>query len=114
MTAPDAPAPGSGPVPAPAEVPHRRTLATLGIVEATSFLVLLALLVWRRGFDGPDLAAVTGPIHGLAFLAYAGLVLWVREDAGWRLGQTLVLLAAAVVPLGGFFVARRLEEPVAA
>lgn len=104
-------APGT-PTAAP-DVPQRRTLAIVSIVEATSYLVLIVFAVWRRGFDGPDLAAITGPIHGAAFLAYVVLVLVVRAEAGWRLGHTLVLLAASVVPLGGFLVARRLEEPVA-
>ena len=49
-----------------------------------------------------------GPLHGALFLAYFVLVVFVREDRGWGAARTLGVLAAAVVPLGGWLVERRL------
>ena len=105
MTAPTAPA-----MPSAAPEPRLRLVAVVGAVEAVSYLVLLAGSVWHHGFDGPETAPLLGPIHGFLFLAYVAVVLAVRVEANWSLGRTVLLLAAGILPLGGFVVARRLES----
>lgn len=92
------------------DAPTFRGLIAASVAEATTYLVLLATAVARRAFDGPDLSGLVGPVHGVAFLVYCGAVILVREHAGWRAGRTTLILLAAVVPLGGFAVARRLER----
>lgn len=82
----------------------------VAFVEAVTFLLLLSASVWHRGFDGPDLVAVMGPVHGLAFLAYLGLALAIRESQKWGFWSTVLVIVAAAVPLGGFFVADRLVD----
>ena len=42
----------------------------VALVEATSFLILLVATAIKYGADGPDLAPILGPIHGVLFLAY--------------------------------------------
>ena len=83
-------------------------------VEAVTYLVLLAASIIRRGFDGPDLVSVMGPIHGIVFLVYLILVLRIREGQGWALGKTLLVILAAAVPFGGFWAGRHLDEHTAA
>jgi integral membrane protein len=85
-----------------------RRLRYLAIAEATTYLVLLATLVWRRRFGGPDLSDATGPVHGLVFVAYVAAVLIERADRGWRASKTFLALGAAVIPLGGYVAAHRL------
>lgn len=80
----------------------------IAAVEATSYLTLLVTLGWRLFAGGPDLSSLVGPSHGLAFLAYFVCVAQVREVLGWSPRQTMAVLAAAVVPLGGYVVAERL------
>ena len=82
----------------------------VAVVEAVTFLLLLGASVWHRAFDGADLVALMGPVHGLAFLAYLGLALAIRDSQKWGLGQTLLVILAAALPLGGFFVADRLVD----
>ena len=86
-----------------------RGVRVTGVVEAVTYLVLLATLVWRVALDGPDLSAAVGPVHGVAFLAYCGAVLVARDTTQWSGRHTVVLLLASIVPLGGFAVARRLD-----
>ena len=57
---------------------------------------------------------VMGPIHGFVFLAYLWLALLVREELGWRLSTTLKVVVAAVIPLGGLYVERRVLDEGAA
>jgi integral membrane protein len=82
----------------------------VAIVEAVSYLALLVAVVTYRVFDGPDLIGVLGPIHGIAFLVYLALALKVRESQGWNLWQTLLVIIASAIPVGGFIVADRLVE----
>lgn len=83
----------------------------VALAEATSWLVLVVATVWKYGADGPDLAPLLGPIHGILFLAYVYMALMLREDAGWDGRTTVGILAGAVIPGGGFVVERRLLRP---
>ena len=83
----------------------------VALVEATSFLILLAATVLKYGADAPDLAPILGPIHGILFLTYVFMALSLREEAGWDGRTTIGVLAGAVVPGGGFVVERRVLTP---
>lgn len=79
-------------------------------VEAVTFLALLTASVVHRAFDGPDAVSILGPIHGIAFLVYVVLVLWLREPQGWGLWRTIVVILASAVPFGGFWAGRHVED----
>ncbi|MEO1063925.1 MAG: DUF3817 domain-containing protein [Actinomycetota bacterium] len=87
---------------------HRWPLRPIAIAEAVSYLVLIGSVIWFRLADGPDLTSAIGPIHGVIFLVYAVAVLQARDDEGWDWSRTLVVMFAAVIPLGGFWVAERI------
>lgn len=76
--------------------------------EAVSYVSLLVAVVAKRVFDEPVGVDVIGPVHGLLFLTYAGLVLLARDELRWTLPQTLVALFAAAIPLGSLTVERRM------
>ena len=85
---------------------------TVAMVEAATYLILLAFVVVKRGFDGPDFVSVMGPIHGIAFIAYFFLTLAVREEQGWTGGQTILVLVASALPFGAFVVnSRMVHDP---
>jgi integral membrane protein len=79
----------------------------VALTEATSWLLLIIATVFKYGADGPDLAPILGPIHGILFLTYVYMALNLREDAGWDGNTTLGVLVAAVIPFGGFIVDRK-------
>jgi len=83
-----------------------RALVPTAVVEALSLLVLLGFAVGRAA-GGPDLSATLGPIHGVVFAAYVVVVLQARPHLGWTVARTIVVVLAAVVPLGGAVVAHR-------
>ena len=82
----------------------------VAVVEAVTYLVLLAAVVLYRVLDGPDFIGILGPIHGIAFLVYLVLVLRIRESQGWGFWRTIVVIVAAAIPLGGFWAAHDLVE----
>jgi integral membrane protein len=42
---------------------------TVAIVEAITYVCLLAAIVAKRGFGYPEGVSIIGPVHGLAFVA---------------------------------------------
>ena len=85
----------------------------VAVVEAVSYLVLLAASVAKHGFGVEGLVETIGPIHGVIFLVYLALAVSVRRRLGWDSATTLTVVIAAVIPLGGIVVERRYtDEPV--
>ena len=96
-------------------VPMTPKFRLVALAEAVSYLALLAATVVKRGFDGPDLVSVLGPIHGILFLAYVLLALLVREEQGWTPWQTIVVIVASAIPFGAFVVnSRMVHDPAPA
>jgi integral membrane protein len=88
------------------------TFRTVALIEAVSYLALLVATFVKRVIEGPDLVPVLGPIHGILFLAYVLLTLLVRDEQGWTLGQTLLVLIASAIPFGAFVVnSRMVHDP---
>jgi len=83
----------------------------VAIIEATSFLILLVATGVKYGADGPDLAPILGPIHGVLFLAYVFMALSLRDEAGWDGNTTAGVLIGAVLPFGGYVVDRKVLSP---
>ena len=82
----------------------------VAVVEAVTYLALLAAVVLYRVFDGPRFIGFLGPVHGVAFLVYFVLALQIRESQGWNLGRLILVILASAVPLGGFVVERNLVD----
>jgi integral membrane protein len=80
------------------------------IAEATSFLVLIGAMVAKYGYGEETGVEVVGPVHGLLFLGYVVLAWLLAQERGWGWTRRLVLLAAGVVPLAGFWVERRIAR----
>ena len=91
-----------------------RTFRIIAVVEAISYLMLLVAVLFKHVYGHPIGVAIIGPLHGLVFLAYFMGVLFVREEQGWGLVRVLEVLIAAVIPLGAFWVERRLVTVPAA
>jgi integral membrane protein len=86
----------------------RRTFEWVAILEGLSFLILLGVAMPLKYFAGVPLATrVVGLIHGLAFLAYAVVLLDAFATRQWP-GRTVALgLLAGFLPAGTFaFVSR--------
>lgn len=94
-----------------------RALRIVSLIEGATLLALIGIAVPLKHLGGYPLAtAVVGPVHGLAFLLYAWMVVNTVSGGGWTRGETARLLIAAFVPFGAFFVAgllRRKEAQLA-
>jgi integral membrane protein len=88
-------------------IPVARWLRVVAVVEAISWLALIVATIVKYSADAPLGVHILGPIHGVLFLGYVGLALEVRRRLSWDGRTTLIVLADAIIPGGGFVVARR-------
>ncbi len=91
-----------------------RNFKLVALIEATTFLLLLLASYVKRANDWPLGVEILGPIHGLLFIAYFVMALSLREHAEWTGKQTLLILAGAVIPFGGYAVDRWIDSNNAA
>ena len=78
-------------------------LRAVGLLEGTSYLVLLGIampLKYLAGMPGPVL--VVGWAHGVLFMLYVAAVAYAALAERWPLVKILAALAASVLPFGPF------------
>jgi integral membrane protein len=84
-----------------------RVFRFVSVAEAISFLLLLLVAMpLKYGADAPVGVQLMGPLHGVLFMAYVGMVFLVREQLRWDLKRTVLALGAAVLPVAPFLVER--------
>lgn len=87
-----------------------RNFRNVALIEATSFLLLLVASYFKNFQDESLGVEILGPIHGILFIGYVVMAFALREGMGWSPKTTLLILAGAVVPFGGYIVDRWLER----
>lgn len=81
----------------------RRTFEAVAWLEGLSFLVLLGVAMPLKYFAGVPLATrVAGLVHGLAFLAYAVVLLDAFATGQWSRRTVALGLLAGFLPAGTF------------
>jgi integral membrane protein len=89
----------------------RAAFERVAILEGLSFLVLLGIAMPLKYLAGLPLAVrVVGLVHGLAFLAYAKLLLEALATREWPTRTVLLGLLAGFLPAGTFVFVRRLRR----
>ena len=88
-----------------------RRLSLLAAAEGWTLLLLLGLAVPAKYLAGwPMAVRILGPIHGVTFLALVASSIEVAVAHGWSFRRWLALAGAALLPGGGFAIARRLRR----
>ena len=88
-----------------------RQLRLVGLVEGVSFLLLLGVAMPLKYLAGlPQAVRLVGMAHGLLFLVYVAAALAAALSLRWPARLTLLVLGAAVVPLGPFLIDGRLKR----
>jgi integral membrane protein len=85
------------------ELAQLRQLEITSVLEATTLVVLVCIAVPLKHVGHYDLAVrIMGPVHGLAFLAYAWTALQTVAGGGWSPGAAARLFLTAFIPFAGF------------
>ncbi len=83
----------------------------IGYAEGISLLVLLGIAMPLKYLAGYPLAVkYTGWAHGLLFVAYLTLALWVKEQKNWPFKYLIYAFLAAFFPFGTFIFDKWLKK----
>ncbi|WP_439505852.1 DUF3817 domain-containing protein [Sediminibacterium sp.] len=84
---------------------------TIGYAEGISLLLLLGIAMPLKYLAGYPLAVkYTGWAHGLLFVAYLALALWVKEQDNWPFKYLIYAFLAAFFPFGTFLFDKWLKK----
>jgi len=76
----------------------------LAFAEGVSFLLILFVsMPLKYWCDMKEPNKVIGMIHGVFFLAYVVMVLFLKMEYNWTNKKTLLALLASVIPFGTFW-----------
>lgn len=82
------------------------------LFEGTSLLLLLFVAMPLKYYaDMSEAVKIVGPIHGILFLAFIGIVLWHFLKSELGLVKTLLGFVASIIPFGTFvFTAKAIAQ----
>ena len=84
-------------------------LRVVGFFEGVSYLLLLGICMpLKYMMDMPEPTKIVGMAHGVLFVYYCLLVLWVAFSARWSLVKAGLALIASLLPFGPFVADRKL------
>ena len=85
--------------------------SVIGYAEGISLLVLLAIAMPLKYLAGYPLAVkYTGWAHGMLFVAYLALALWMKEQKNWPFRYLVYAFLAAFFPFGTFYFDKWLKK----
>jgi integral membrane protein len=86
-------------------------LRKLALLEGISFLVLLGIAMPLKYIWGQPIAVkICGLIHGLLFVLFVGVLLYVTFKFRWPLSRAAVIFFAALIPFGPWIVDKRMLQ----
>ncbi|WP_296621961.1 DUF3817 domain-containing protein [Marivirga sp.] len=80
-----------------------KNLRVLAILEGISYLLLGVTMPLKYMMEMPQPNYFVGMAHGVLFIGYCSLVLYVAIKRNWTLKLTLLSLAASLIPFGTFY-----------
>lgn len=89
------PAPAQG---APAALSPKRLYGFLALAEMVTWALLILGMVLKYSGVSQAFVPVFGMIHGIVFVAYCVVTVFVWIDGRWSLGRGLLGLASAIIP----------------
>ena len=88
-----------------------KVLRVIGIAEGISLLVLLLIAMPLKYFAGkPEAVKYTGWIHGLLFVVFMAIVIYVFIEKNWPFKRVIFAFIAAFLPFGTFVFDKWLQK----
>jgi integral membrane protein len=80
----------------------------ISYLEGISYLLLLFVGVPMKHFmDNPVVVKSLGMPHGLLFIAYIIMAIYVKGLFNWNRKTFLIVLLASIVPFGTFYIDKK-------
>lgn len=80
----------------------------ISYLEGISYLLLLFVGVpMKYALGNPVVVKALGMPHGLLFIAYIIMAIYVKDRFGWNAKTFLLVLLASIIPFGTFYIDRK-------
>lgn len=86
-------------------------LRVIAILEGLSYLALFITMPLKYMYEMPRPNYIVGMAHGMLFMLYIVLVLWVGTSQKWKWNTILWALVASVIPFGTFVADYKIFKP---
>jgi integral membrane protein len=85
----------------------------IGTLEGWSYLLLLFIAMPLKYYAGiPEAVRLVGLIHGILFIAYVILLIYVSNFYGWKFKITVIAFILSLVPFGTFYLKKLSQNAV--
>lgn len=85
------------------------TFRTIAFLEGLSYVLLLFVAMpIKYQMGDATYVKMLGMPHGLFFMAYLFLAIYLKPQFNWNSKTFFIVLAASIIPFGTFYVDRRL------
>ncbi len=82
-------------------------------LEGISYILLLFVATPIKYFgDDPQYVKMLGMPHGLLFVAYVALAIFLRSTYKWDTKTFLIILVGSLIPFGTFYVDKKYLKPL--
>jgi len=90
-----------------------KTFRIIAFLEGVSYLLLMAAAVYKRMPEGNDeYVQLLGMPHGLLFVAYIALAIFLQTTYKWNTKTFIVILLGSLIPFGTFYVDKKYLKPL--
>ncbi|WP_138434001.1 DUF3817 domain-containing protein [Winogradskyella algicola] len=89
------------------------TFRIVALLEGVSYILLLFIATPVKYFaNDPQYVKMLGMPHGLLFIAYIVMAVLMSKDMKWNTRTLFIVLIAAIIPFGTFYVDKKYLKPV--
>jgi integral membrane protein len=83
----------------------------LAYTEAISLIILVFIAVpLKRIWGMPEAVSVVGMAHGVLFLAYLVVVVYLKSEYSWSLKRMAFSLLASIIPFGPWLFKKQISH----
>lgn len=84
------------------------TFRIVALLEGVSYILLLFIATPLKYFaNDPQYVRMLGMPHGLLFIAYVVLAVLLSKDMKWDGKTLMIVLVAAIIPFGTFYIDKK-------
>ena len=88
------------------------TFRIVALLEGVSYILLLFIATPVKYFaNDPQYVKMLGMPHGLLFIAYIVMAVLMSKDMKWNNRILWIVLLAAIIPFGTFYIDKKYLKP---
>ena len=82
----------------------KKTFKFIAWLEGLSYILLLIATAVKYFLHNEKYVQILGMPHGVLFIIYVLLALFIRKKMNWTNYQLLIIMLASIIPFGTFYI----------